>query len=109
MSRVFVALGTLAAIAAAVAGCASEKEPEPQWTEETAYAAAEETYERYFEGSRFDSATADAIDYVTGDLFEVQKSSDERYADHSIEVRGETYIESFKAQSFRTVGTEAVV
>ncbi|GGF33057.1 hypothetical protein GCM10010922_05180 [Microbacterium sorbitolivorans] len=109
MPRFIAATVVVLAATATLVGCTEEKEPEPQWTEESAYAAAEETYKSYFESSRFDATPGGAIQYVTGDLYEVQKASDERYAKHTIEVRGDTYIEEFVPQSFRTVGAEVAV
>lgn len=109
MPRFIAATVVLLAAATVLVGCGKEEEPEPQWTEESAYAAAEETYSSYFESSRFDAEPGEAIEYVTGDLYEVQKSSDERYAKHTFEVRGETFIQEFVPQSYRTVGSEIAV
>lgn len=109
MSRFTAATGLVLLVTTALVGCTPAAEPEPEWTEESAYAAAEETYSSYFEASRFDSTDGGAISFVTGQLYDVQQKSDEKYAAHTIEVRGETYVMSFTPQSFRLVSNDAVV
>ncbi|WP_221584077.1 hypothetical protein [Microbacterium sp. G2-8] len=107
MRRTSLALATLAALGLALAACASEAEPEPAWTEEEAFAAAEETFRAYW-GSDFDS-DEERLQYLNKEMAQQAEESERALADIDIERRGESVVTSFEAATFRTVGATAVV
>ena len=95
MLRRAVGIGSLAIVVGALSACATEPEPEPAWTEEEAYAAAEETFRAYI-GIADPTDDDSARPYVTGDLAELHEgeSSDEL---KNMQVRGESVVLSFDA------------
>ena len=107
MLRRALAIGSLAIVVGALSACATEPEPDPAWTEEEAYAAAEETFRAYI-GIADPTDDDSARPYVTGDLAELHEgeSSDEL---KNMQVRGESVVLSFDATDFRTVGEHATV
>ena len=107
MSRFIAATGILLAVTAALVGCTEEEEPKPQWTEESAYAAAEETFRAYWKVSLAGDRTTEAT-YVTGDMLEIYETNDDGQ-DITKEARGDASIQSFDGQEFRLVRDIAVV
>lgn len=107
MPRIAPAIGTVVALAAALTACTAEPEPDPEWTEEAAYAEAEEVFRAYIAASDFESNDDESV-YVTGDLRELH-DGDDIFEGHDIQTRGESVLTEFKPTSFRRVGEEASV
>ncbi|NHI16731.1 hypothetical protein [Microbacterium excoecariae] len=98
----------IAALSAAVslvllAGCAPEPEPEPAWTEEEAYAAAEETFRAYISESALSNTEGHPERYVTGALADQVEEWEERTSGVEIAARGESRVVTFEAVSFDVV------
>src|SRR5690606_13429978 len=110
MSRFIAATGILLAVTAALVGCTGEEEPKPQWTEESAYAAAEETFRAFWAlGVRSDSRDEEAK-LVTGDMAEVYSEDYESALNgHDIEFRGDSIVVSFVTSEFREIGKQVAV
>jgi len=104
MPRIAAALGTVVALAAALTACVSEPEPETEWTEEAAYAEAEEVFREYW---NLDSE--EQADLVTAEMLEANERGRERIEELGVEARGDSKIESLEFTDFRIVGTTAVV
>ena len=102
MLRRAVGIGSLAIVVGALSACATEPEPEPAWTEEEAYAAAEETF-RAFSNAAYD-LEASTLDYVTGDMVELERDAEQAAAAAQLEIRGEVEVLNFEPLSFDAVG-----
>lgn len=109
MPRFIAATVVILVAAATLVGCAEEKEPEPQWSEESAYAAAEETFKAYWAAGAIGSEKSEEKQYVTGDLLEHYEDQESDEDGKSIEMRGTSEIGDFVHDAFRTVGEAAVV
>jgi len=107
MSRFIAATGILLAVTAALVGCTEEEDPEPQWTEESAYAAAEETFRAYWAAGEEDPEGRFA--YLTPEMREIERRSDDELQGLDIELRGTSEIESSQFVEFREVGETTVV
>lgn len=106
MLRPALALGSLVVTAALLTACASE--PEPEWTEEEAYAAAEETFRAYWAADEF-GGTGDVSEFVTGDLAASYTEQPIDMGGREVEIRGESIIIEFHASEFRQVGDQFAV
>lgn len=111
MPRFIAATVVLLAAATVLVGCTEEKEPEPQWTEESAYAAAEETFRAYWAlGLQSEDARDEEAALVTGDMLEIYADDYESAFDgHEVEFRGDSSVAKFVTSSYREVGDEAAV
>ena len=109
MPRFIAATVVLLAAATSLVGCVKEEEPEPQWTEESAYAAAEETFRAYWAAGAIGGEKSEEKQYVTGDLLEHYEEQEADAEAKSIEARGTSEIGDFVHDEFRTVGETAVV
>ena len=107
MSRILAAATLLLATTAGLAACTSEPEPEPQWTEESAYAAAEETFREYW------AAGAKSIDdrakYLTESMQEVDRAGVQELEELGVRLRGASVVLSTERVDFREVGETTVV
>lgn len=106
MLRAAASFAALPLVAVALTSCASE--PEPEWTEEEAYAAAEETFRGYW-GLELGATIEQRLPFVTGEMADEEQDSEGELADRGVEIRGESVIRSFDAAEFRTVGETTVV
>lgn len=107
MLRPALALGSLVVTAALLTACASE--PEPEWTEEEAYAAAEETFRAYW-GLGLHAEKSESRPFVTESFYrDVVEAAPELKKDITIDVRGEPVIDTFTLTEFRYVGESAVL
>ncbi len=104
MPRIAAAIGTVVALAAALTACAAEPDPDPEWTEEAAYAEAEEVFREYWSLDR-----EEQNDLVTAEMLEANERGRKRIEELGAEVRGDSKIESLEFSGFRIVGTTAVV
>lgn len=102
MLRPALALGSLVVTVALLTACASE--PEPEWTEEEAYAAAEETFRAYWGASAFSGAESDPRPYLTGEMLEMYSDWSPKSEDYVIEIQGSAEIVDFKASDYVIVG-----
>lgn len=98
----------------ALAGCASESEPRPAWTEEEAYAEAERVYREYdaalaafYEGREGDEA--DTTRFMTGEALVQEEEARAWYVDSGYEHLSKAPILSFEAQEFFLVSDSAEV
>ncbi|WP_156759407.1 hypothetical protein [Microbacterium karelineae] len=109
MLRTAASIAALALAAVALTSCASE--PEPEWTEEEAYAAAEETFRGYWSVDAFsddEEARAQTLEHITGDLRD-HYDGDSVLDGHDVQARGESIIREFETTEYRTVGDQIVV
>ncbi|WP_156888111.1 hypothetical protein [Microbacterium indicum] len=101
---VFLALPLL------LVGCAAEAEPEPAWTEEEAYAAAEEVFREFHDAwlSEEDGYGSDGayLEYLTGEL---RAAEEESLASGAPEIRGQSVITDLTTADFDLVGETATV
>src|SRR5699024_8687473 len=104
MPRIAAAIGTVVALAAALTACAAEPDPDPEWTEEAAYAEAEEVFQAYIAASGFGPTSGGPKKDVTGEMKQVTADAVESRAMDPIESRGEAEIVSFDAHDFALVG-----
>ncbi|GGO61029.1 hypothetical protein GCM10010910_07860 [Microbacterium nanhaiense] len=110
MSRFTAATGLVLLVTTALVGCTPAAEPEPEWTEESAYAAAEETFRAYWAAGAIGSDKSEEKQYITGDLLaHYERSPQDSGTEDSIEVRGESKLGSFVHDEYRVVGEAAVV
>lgn len=107
MSRFTAATGLVLLVTTALVGCTPAAEPEPEWTEESAYAAAEETF-RAFNHAVYDDEEG-TLEYVTGEMVTLEQEAEEKARTAGLVIRGNASILSFEASSFRRVGHEVVV
>ncbi|MGO1414505.1 MAG: hypothetical protein ACTH32_00370 [Microbacterium gubbeenense] len=108
MPRTALALGAIVALAFGLTACVAEPEPEPEWTEETAYAEAEEVFRAYHVASSFGSEQ-DVTEFVGGDLLAHYAEGDSALEGLDIEARGESVVTTFTPGEYRTVGEEIAV
>lgn len=104
MPRTALALGAIVALAFGLTACVAEPEAEPEWTEETAYAEAEEVFRAYIAAAGFEATNDDPMKYVTGTMKQVTAEAVESRDSNPIDSRGAAEIVSFEAQSFDSVG-----
>lgn len=104
MPRIALALGSLIVLSLGLTACVAEPEPEPEWTEETAYAKAEEVFRAYIAAAGFEATNDDPMKYVTGTMKQVTQDAVESQESNQIESRGAAEIVSFAAQGFDSVG-----
>lgn len=107
MSRFTVATGMLVLATAALTSCTSAEEPEPTWTEESAYAAAEETFRAYWAAGAEGSAAR--APYLNDEMKQVERDGENELADLEIETRGASTVESVQLTDFRLVDNVGVV
>lgn len=107
MPRFIAATVVLLAAATVLVGCVKEEEPEPQWTEESAYAAAEETF-RAFNLAVYD-AEKPTLPFVIGEMVDMEKEAERKSSSVGLEIRGDAEVYAFSGSEFRMVGDSAVV
>lgn len=105
MLRPALALGSLVVTAALLTACASE--PEPEWTEEEAYAAAEETF-REFNDAVYDDG-ASTLEFVTGEMTALEREGEERAKEDRLAIRGEAVVTRFEPESVDLLSSSAAV
>lgn len=106
MPRIAAAIGTVVALAAALTACAAEPEPDPEWSEEAAYAEAEEVFREYWDVS-LEGEVPKAL--LTPSMAAAEEDGRQELEDSGIEFRGKSEIETIERTGFRTVGESAVV
>ncbi|MGO1256205.1 MAG: hypothetical protein ACTIJN_00880 [Microbacterium gubbeenense] len=104
MPRTALALGAIVALAFGLTACVAEPEPEPEWTEETAYAEAEEVFRAYWSLD-----TDEQAELATPEMREVNEKGNARIKELGAEVRGKSVVQSLSFSGYRTVGDEVVV
>ncbi|MTE24776.1 hypothetical protein [Microbacterium sp. ZXX196] len=108
-SSVVIAALSAAASLVLLAGCAPEPEPEPAWTEEEAYAAAEETYREYNSLSLPYGENEDALDYLAPDLRADEEQTIRDISERNIRIEGESQIVNFQPIQFDRAGKSIAV
>lgn len=105
MLRRTCGIGMIALLAAGLAGCATE--PEPAWTEEEAYAAAEETF-RGFASAAYESEVS-TLGFVTGEMTGLELEAEEKAAEADLQIRGEVKVVHFEPLEFDMVSDSIAV
>ncbi|MBP2435833.1 hypothetical protein [Microbacterium amylolyticum] len=111
MRKILVASSSLVLASALLASCASE---EPQndapveWTEESAFAAAEETYRAFIEAT-MPYGDELALEYLAGDFRAREAQAMQEYRERGIELSGESIVTSFDGVDFSLIGGSASV
>ncbi|WP_162621858.1 hypothetical protein [Microbacterium suaedae] len=109
MLRPTAVFAALAIAPLVLAACAGVSEPEPEWTEEEAYAAAEETFRGYW-ALDLRAEKSEERPFVTAEFFrDIVEPASNLGEEIDIEVRGESLISSFDSSGFRIIGDTAVV
>lgn len=107
MSRFTAATGLVLLVTTALVGCTPAAEPEPEWTEESAYAAAEETFRAYWAaGAEGSDARAK---FLSGEMQDVERDGEKELDELGIDLRGESTIKSVRLADFRIVDDIGVV
>ena len=108
MTRIVAVAGALLIAATALTGCTNTPEPaEPTWTQESAYAAAEETF-RAFTEAAYDE-DSNTVDFVIGDMVALEREAAEMRESAALEIRGAVSTGSFSATNYRRVGDEVAL
>ena len=99
MPRTALALGAIVALAFGLTACVAEPEPEPEWTEETAYAEAEEVFRAYWDAT-FEAEVPD--DLLTEEMADEHAKGVTQIAESGLETRGQHRSSRCTYQAFDT-------
>ncbi len=103
MLRRALGIGSLAIVVVALSACATEPDPELAWTEEEAYAAAEQTFRAYW-ALGFDDSDTEPTRYLTGEMLAHYDDTASSDNPDEIEFKGEAAVTTFEPSDFASVG-----